>query len=118
MHNQTTQLQPLVLSVSEGIFRVNPSDIIRMRSSNSYTMIYFTNRKPLLIAKVLKHFEDALRSQGFVRTHRAHLVNKRYIQGIGAEGYVLMSDASVAAISRRLRGQVLQQLQPVTTFHH
>jgi two-component system, LytTR family, response regulator len=117
MPNQTINNQLLVLSVTEGIFRVDPSDIIRMRSSNSYTLIYFTNRKPLLIAKVLKRFADALAAQGFIRTHRAHLINKKYIHSIDSEGHVLMNDASVAAISRRLRGQVLQQLQSLAAFH-
>lgn len=118
MYNPTTVCQPLVLSVTEGIFQVSPSDIIRMRSSNSYTLIYFTNRKPLLIAKVLKRFEDLLVPQGFVRIHRAHLINKRYIHSIDTAGNILMSDASETAISRRLRRQVLQQLQPVAADHY
>lgn len=99
------------LSVTEGIFNIRTDEIIRMKASGNYTIIHFTGRKPLLIAKVLKDFEEMLSGYGFIRTHRAHLVNSRYVNRINNKTQILMTDSSVAAISRRMKVSVMQQLK-------
>jgi two-component system LytT family response regulator len=102
----------LKLSVTEGVFIINPSDIIRLKASSNYTFIYFTNRRMLVIAKVLKQFEDALRGHGFIRTHRTHLINRRHVNSISGDGHIIMTDATVAGISKRMKSQVMKQLCP------
>jgi two-component system, LytTR family, response regulator len=107
MYNTFASTQPSIqLSVTEGILQVQPSEIVRLEASSNYTYIHFTNRKPLLIAKVLRYFEATLGQWGFVRTHRSHLVNRVHVCGIDAGGCLVMSDASRACISRRKRGKV------------
>ncbi len=108
LHNSAS----IKLSVMEGVFNVSPSDIIRLKASSNYTFIYFTNRKPLIIAKVLKDLQNVLCDHGFIRTHRTHLINRRYISSISSDGNITMSDASVAGISRRMKQQVMKQLLP------
>lgn len=104
MYTQTTGTQPTIqLSVTEGVFSIQPSDIIRLEASSNYTFIYFANRKPLLIAKVLKEFEQLLSCFGFIRIHRSHLVNTAHISHVDAMGRVVMRDASRAGVSRRKR---------------
>jgi two-component system, LytTR family, response regulator len=100
----------IALSVTEGVFDIDPSDIIRLKASSNYTFIYFINRRPLVIAKVLKKFENALGGYGFIRIHRTHLINRRYIRSISNDGNIVMSDASVAVVSRRMKQQVLKEL--------
>ena len=109
----------LMLSTSEGRYFYNPEEIIRLEASSNYTYIYFTNRKPLLISKVLGEYEEQLCAAGFVRTHRSHLVNKQYIMCIDASGNIVMRDRSKAELSRRKKKEVLRQLQsgaPVQRF--
>lgn len=98
------------LSVTEGIFDISPADIIRLKASSNYTVIYFVNRRPLIIAKVLKAFEHVLGCHGFIRIHRTHLINRRYISRIDQDGSIIMSDASVAGVSRRMKQQVMKEL--------
>lgn len=100
----------LKLSVTEGVFTIVLSDIIRLKASSNYTLIYFTNRRPLVIARVLKQFEDILSSYGFIRIHRTHLINRRYISTVGRNGQIVMTDDSVTGVSRRLKQQVMKQL--------
>jgi two-component system, LytTR family, response regulator len=102
--------QPIQLSVTEGVFDIHPSDIIRLKASSNYTFIYFANRRPLLIAKVLKDFEALLGQWGFVRIHRSHLVNMAYISHVDAMGRVVMGDASRAEVSRRRRKALSQSM--------
>ncbi len=100
----------LAITTTEGMFFYYPSEIIRLEASSNYTYIYFTNRKPLLISKVLGTYEDLLKEAGFVRTHRSHMVNKQYIQRIDKTGNIYMSDSSRAEISRRKKKEVMQAL--------
>ncbi len=101
----------LRLSVTEGIFTIDPSEIIRLKASSNYTLIYFTNRRPLVIARVLKRFENILACYGFIRIHRTHLINRRYISSISRDGHITMTDATVADISKRMKPQVMKQLR-------
>jgi two-component system, LytTR family, response regulator len=104
------QDQLLKLSVMDGELIINPFDIIRLRACNSYTFIYFTNRKPMVICKVLKEFEAALGGCGFIRTHRTHLINRQYINHITDDEKIVMVDNFIAHISRRMKPAVMKKL--------
>jgi len=101
----------LILATSAGTYYFLPEQIVRMKSSSNYTNIYFTNRKPLLTAKVLKEFESELVPFGFLRTHKSHLVNKKYIAHVASDGNIIMNDDSTAEISRRKKPEVLRLLK-------
>ena len=101
----------LILATEEGTYYFLPEQIVRMKSSSNYTSIYFTHRKPMLAAKVLKEFEVELMPFGFLRTHKSHLVNKNYIACIAQRGNIVMSDASVAELSRRKKPEALRSLK-------
>jgi two-component system, LytTR family, response regulator len=110
MNSFFSHTAPIALSVTEGVFYIQPSDIIRLEASSNYTVFYFTNRKPLLIARVLREFEQMLSHLGFIRIHRSHLVNQAHICRIEKTGSVIMNDASRADISRRKKTAVLRQV--------
>ena len=64
----------------------------------------------MVTAKVLKEFEQMLQPFGFVRTHRTHLVNRQHILCI-TPANIIMKDASVAGISRRMKSGVMRVLK-------
>jgi two-component system, LytTR family, response regulator len=100
----------LTVSTAEGLYFYNPEEIIRLEASSNYTYIYFTNRKPVLISKVLGDYEEILSAAGFVRTHRSHLVNKKHISFIDSYGNIYMQDDSKAELSRRKKKEVMRAL--------
>ena len=89
-----------------GICFVQPENIIRIEASNNYSKIYFSNAKPMLVAKVLHWFEDKLPQQMFARVHRSHLVNKMFMcQVNGAKNkMLLLNNGESIAVSRRRSG--------------
>jgi len=89
-----------------GIHFIHPDQIIRLEADSNYTYIYFCNRKPLLMAKVLGDYESMLEPFGFIRTHRSHLVNRLHVSGLNVKGDIIMDDESIAEISRRKRKRV------------
>jgi two-component system LytT family response regulator len=101
----------LALATSTGTYFFNPDEIVRLEASSNYTNIYFSNKKKMITAKVLKEFEAILQPFGFVRTHRTHLVNRQHILCITSEGSIIMKDASVAELSRRMKSGVMRILR-------
>ena len=89
---------------------VQADQIIRLEAKSNYTRVYFTDQRPVLMAKVLRAYDEILRPHGFVRAHRSHLINVRYIDGIDAEGNVQMHDTSRVETSRRKRRDVIQMI--------
>ena len=99
------------VTTCEGLFFFRPDEIVRLEASSNYTFIHFVNRKPMLIAKLLGDYEVMLTEYGFIRTHRSHLVNKRYVTYIDMQGNIIMQDSSKAGISRRKKKDVLKVLR-------
>lgn len=100
----------IMIATSEGRYFFKPEEIIRLEASSNYTFIYFTNKKKMLTSRLLKDYETLLQPLGFVRTHRSHLVNKRYIRYVDERGIILMQDSSRAEISRRKKNVVMRAL--------
>lgn len=115
MKTQSAKLTPtapdtLAIPYKGGVHRICPQDIIRLEADSNYTFIYVRGQRPLFLAKVLRAFEAELLPYGFIRTHRSHLVNPRYIAGLNQDEQLLMQDQSQLEISRRRRKAVLRYL--------
>jgi two-component system LytT family response regulator len=90
--------------------------IIRMEASDNYTIVYFKERRPFVVSKVLKIYEEMLKPFGFVRTHRRHLINTQFIKAID-ETSIIMQDASVAGITKKKKSSIIKQLGIVRLSH-
>jgi two-component system, LytTR family, response regulator len=73
LHNTT------LLAHSMGVELINHDTIIRVEAISNYSKLYFNNGRTLVVAKVLKWFDDKLSSEGFIRSHRSHLVNEKSV---------------------------------------
>lgn len=105
------QLSRLSFPYKGGIHFFNPDQIIRLEAESNYTCIHIQNHKPILMAKVLSDYESLLAPLGFIRTHRAHLINCRHVAKVNLKREIIMDDESIAGISRRKRKEVLRALK-------
>ncbi len=96
-------MQVIALRQGRGNIDLHPAQIVRIESSSNYSRIYFNNRPPLLVCKVLQWFEDLLPDENFVRVHRSHLVNRKYISAQPNESYLLLENGQLVPVSRRRR---------------
>jgi two-component system LytT family response regulator len=71
---------------------VHSSQIIRLEAQSNYTCIYFTDRPPVIMARVLKLYDKMLKPHGFLRIHRTHLINTQYVEDLDIPGKVQMKD--------------------------
>lgn len=91
----------LAISTSEGTFFFQPDEIIRCEAIGNYTKFILTNKKSFLSSRTLKEYDELLAEKQFLRVHRTHLVNKKYIQSLSGDREVKLSDGSFVEVSRR-----------------
>lgn len=106
------QYSKITLPTGNAYEIVNVKDIIRCEADGSYTSFFLENKKKLLVSASLKHYEDLLPADDFIRVHHHHLVNMnhvvRFLKADG--GYAVMSDGTQIEISRRKKDAFLQRL--------
>jgi len=100
----------LALSTTEGVFFFIPSEIIRLEGESNYTRFYFASQKPMLVSRTLKEYEDILAEHDFIRAHKSHLVNKKFVKHLDKEGLLWLTDGSHIVVSRRKKEEVLKEL--------
>lgn len=105
----SSEPKKIVLSTAEKIHVIEVNDILRCESDDYYTRFFFTSGKSLLISKTLKEHEMLLGDKYFIRPHKSHLVNVKYIKGFlkADGGYIQMSDGTKVPVSRRKREMVV-----------
>lgn len=83
---------------------LNLSDIIMLQADVNYTTFYLRNGKRYVTSRSLKLYEILLETSGFIRIHKAFLINRLHLQEYDSEqDFVLMSNNLIAPISRRKR---------------
>ncbi len=89
------------------------NDIIRCEADTSYTKFFTKDGKRYIVSNTLKHYEDMLPADKFIRIHHHHLINVDHIVRILKEdgGYAIMSDDSKIEISRRKKDNLFEYLQ-------
>jgi two-component system LytT family response regulator len=88
----------------------NLADVIRFEASSNYTLIHSINQRPLVVAKVLADYECMLKEMGFVRVHRSHLLNRRYVHSVDSCGSIIMYEGFKVEVPRRKKKEIIRRL--------
>jgi two-component system, LytTR family, response regulator len=85
--------------------RVLIKDIVRLEGVRNYTLIYLKNGDTLLSSRTLKVYQNVLSEVGFVRVHRAHLINLHCMNHYDESEctFAVMQNNDQIIISRRKR---------------
>lgn len=101
----------LALPTKEGVHFLRPAEIIRCESLGNYTRFFVDSGKTYLISKTLGEYDILLTPYHFIRTHKSHLVNKKFISYIDHDGFAILKDDSRVEVSRRRKEEVMQALK-------
>ncbi|HEX7846754.1 MAG TPA: LytTR family DNA-binding domain-containing protein [Chitinophagaceae bacterium] len=101
----------LALPTKEGVHFLAPQDIIRCESLGNYTKFFVTNNRSYLISRTLGDYDTLLTPHHFIRTHKSHLVNRKFISFIDHDGYVVLKDGNKVEVSRRRKEDVMIALK-------
>lgn len=104
--------QKITLPTGNAYEIVAIKDIIRCEADASYTTFYLVDKRKILVSLGLKHYEELLPTNDFIRVHHQHLINMnhviRYLKEDG--GYAIMVDGSKIELSRRKKDHFLEKL--------
>jgi len=118
MQNQTCTIPEINtffwLPLNKHKTKVPVENIIRLEAHSNYTKFYIKDYNNLIMmSKTLKHYQNELQDQQFIRPHQSHLVNPAYIKNYSTQngGYLILTDATKIEISRRKKKAVLNCLK-------
>lgn len=107
------QLSRIVLRTSDSIHVVQLDDIVRLQADGAYTAFYLKDRKPVIVSRNLKEYDNMLDNCGFIRTHQSHLVNSKYVVCFHKSdgGSLALTDKSMIPVATRFKEKVILQLE-------
>lgn len=86
------------------------NSVVLIEGNVNYTKFYLKEGKEKVVAHTLKFFESFLETHGFLRVHRAFMINPNYVKAYNSEQeFLTMSNGQIANISRRRKG-ILKEL--------
>lgn len=98
----------LALPGTSEIKYVGLEEIVHLQAESNYTRLFFLKRPDFLSAKTLMDYEKILKDSGFMRVHRSHLVNKRFIESYDRQGTLKMSNGTTIEVSRRKKDMLIR----------
>ena len=101
----------LKVSVTEGVYMLNPADIICLEASSNYTRLYLTGQRYIFSAKTLKEYESLLPQNNFYRVHNSYLINTKHICHISRAGVIGLSQNICVHISKRRKARIKSLLK-------
>lgn len=85
----------------------NMRDIVRLESDSNYTTIFLKSGERVVVSKPMKHFEDFLDEQLFIRIHNSHIINIAFLKSY------LREDGGMAELMDGKRLQIAKRRLPL-----
>lgn len=111
IQNISNREKKLALPGVTDIHYVKLENIIRLQAERNYTRFFFDDKSDFVSAKTLKDYEEMLPETDFIRVHRSHLINVRFIKQYDRDGFLVLNDGSKMEVARRKKEQVLSFLK-------
>ena len=93
----------------DGTHLIKPENILFCKANGSYSNFYLENGKKITLSKSLKHAEELLTRQGFMRIHRSYIINSNKVSKIHSQdGGYLEIGKEVLPISKSYLENVLK----------
>ena len=107
-----TKSDKINISADGKIYLLEQDEVIMLKSDKSYTTVFLTEDRKILVSKTLKDVEKKFDFPQFFRVHNSYLINmnhiKEYIKNMGGE--LMMSNGMRASISRNKKAELLEKL--------
>jgi two-component system, LytTR family, response regulator len=103
----------IVVSLQDKILFYDPQEILYCQSNDNYTTLFLKNGEKILASKTIRHFEDLLSPQGFIRPHQSYIINTNYIEQYNKKdgGFLIMTDGISIPVSRHRKEEILQMFK-------
>ena len=106
----------LAIPTAEGLYFFPVKEIIRCEADRNYTQFHLTQERKIITSKTLKEYDETLSGHGFLRVHKSHLVNIKFVERYAAKGELYLTDKAVVEVARRRKEKVLEALRKVELY--
>ncbi len=107
----TLKLGKLPLSTKDGLTLIEINQIIRVQSSDKYSVFHMSDKTQHIISKPLSRYEALLKPFHFYRVHDSHLVNLKFIKTYNrSTGELELSDDSIVVVAQRKKEELIKFL--------
>jgi two-component system LytT family response regulator len=112
-HNNNHAHEKLILSTIEGIYYIDPDDILYVNADSNYSKIIFKNAKPLTVSKNLGELFADLPKDYFFRNHHSYLVNLKYVRKYSRSdgGSIEMINGDQIPLARRKKNEFHEKMK-------
>lgn len=109
----TSLSNKIAVSFQDKIIFYDPQEIVYCQSNDNYTIIQLKNGEKVIASKTMKHFEDLLTPNGFIRPHHSYIINAKYIEQYSKKdgGYLILVDGSQIPVSRQRKDEILSMFK-------
>lgn len=96
----------------DGIRFIKLENIFRFQADGSYTTIYTDKERPIVVSRPMKFYVDLLGEDIFVRVHRSHFVNMKFVIEFKRErsGAVILENGERIVVAEKKKEMVLNCL--------
>lgn len=95
----------------EGAVFFTIGQIIRCEGEGNYTWFYLSDGRRHLSAKTMKEYEDILLQHQFLRIHKSHLVNRKFIENyMHDKRSVVLSDKTELPVAKQRKNEITRIL--------
>jgi len=107
------EVHKVQISVKNGVQFVQSTEIIMFRSNHNSTLIFLTNGETITTSKNLKHFEEQLSGEVFIRVSKSYIVNINHVERFCNEdgGTIYLRGSCTAALSDSFNKKFFEALK-------
>ena len=102
--------QQVILPTMEGFEVVKMEDIVRLKGNGNFTDLYLVDGTKKMACRFLKHFSEML-PLPFIRVHKSHIVNLRFVKLYNKGGYITLEDGAEVEISPTYKEDFLKNFK-------
>ncbi|MGE0588710.1 MAG: LytR/AlgR family response regulator transcription factor [Cyclobacteriaceae bacterium] len=112
-HATDEHFDRIVLSDQSTMYLVKLEDIISCKAEDNYTQFMLSDGRELVISRTLKHYDELLNTQGFVRVHQSYLINLHHLDRFDKRegGELVMKNGSLIPVASRRKEAVMEALR-------
>lgn len=106
----------ITIATAEGLKIIPVADIVYLKASGYYTVVYLTDETTVVASRVLKDFEEILDDNEFYRIHRSTIINLSYLKEcVNKEvTYAVLKNTQKLEVSRRRKEQFFEKIKQFT----
>lgn len=106
-YHKSGERNKLVLRSQDYLQVVEIDQIVYCHSDHGYTTFHLRDGRSVLVAKILKDYEEILAEPTFLRPHQSYCINSHYIDRYNKDGIILLKNGAEIPVSTRRRESVI-----------